>query len=449
MSTDLQGSVVAPFNALRKRLSEWLNAQTDKNAFLHTLSALVPHGAGVGVVAAVLSSDVLRVLCDCGYGLKDSSFKPEVASLFAPLVNALLKQLPGSKADYPIALFRIDAEPFGYECSRTKWMGARLVAKASESTGDNSLKTDYLNIINTVLQFFPEQHFEVCLADLVEMLSKPEEERPFDSTDGLSATIVNSIGMRLLLIQPGQFVMGASRGDAAADPVEEMPHDVRITKAFYLGECQVTQHQYKQIIGENPSMFRGRFRPVEHLSWEDAWEFCRRLSDLPAEREAGRIYRLPTEAEWEYACRAGTATQFWTGDDLVSSQACVSSEGLLDGTSRPTRSVGSFPANPWGLFDMHGNVWEWCSDWFGREYYRSSPTDDPQGPASGSHHVLRGGGASSLTHLCRSSSRGEAMRDGPSYDLKNAIAWFGDLGMRVACVLPPQSPDNRSQSRKA
>jgi formylglycine-generating enzyme required for sulfatase activity len=259
-------------------------------------------------------------------------------------------------------------------------------------------------------------------------------QRPLEKGDGLPETVVNSLGMRLRLIQPGEFIMGKSLADADADYVEEMPHEVRITKPFYFGAHQVTQQQYEQVIGENPSMFRGRFRPVEHLRWQDAVEFCRRLSELPAEQEAGREYRLPTEAEWEYACRADTTTSFNTGDSLDASQACIRVAETMDGFSKPTRSVGSYPANQWGLYDMHGNVWEWCEDWFGREYYAVSRLDDPRGPECGTHHVLRGGAASSVAALCTSSSRGEAFLDGPSFNQRNAIAWYGDLGMRAVCV---------------
>ena len=114
-----------------------------------------------------------------------------------------------------------------------------------------------------------------------------------------------------------------------------MPHDVRITRPFYLGVHQVTQEHYEQVMGDNPSMFRGRFRPVEHTRWQDAVDFCKRLSQLPAEREAGREYRLPTEAEWEYACRAGTSTTFSTGERIHASQACLTSreDSPANGTS--------------------------------------------------------------------------------------------------------------------
>ena len=192
-------------------------------------------------------------------------------------------------------------------------------------------------------------------------------------------------------------------------------------------------------MGSNPSRFRGRFLPVEHLSWRDAVEFCRRLSELPEEIESGRLYRLPTEAEWEYACRAGTTTRFSTGHKLSDSQARFSKK-LPNDLAQPTMPVGSYPPNPWGLFDMHGNVWEWTSDWFDKSYYEQSPIENPSGPASGSYHVLRGGSASEGAALCRSSSRGEAYLDGPSFDMRNPIGWYGDFGVRVACSVQPPPP---------
>jgi sulfatase modifying factor 1 len=153
---------------------------------------------------------------------------------------------------------------------------------------------------------------------------------------------------------------------------------------------------------------------MEHLTWKEACCLCELLSALPAEVTAGRQYRLPTEAEWEYACRAGTTTTFNTGDTLELHQARFAT--MERSALKPTAPVGSYPPNAWGLYDMHGNVWEWTTDWFSAKYFKRSRVDDPAGPKRGTHHTLRGGSASVETHECRSSFRGEA-----------------DFGIRVVC----------------
>ena len=227
--------------------------------------------------------------------------------------------------------------------------------------------------------------------------------------------------------------MGGRAEEMGYDSTEENLHRVCITSPFLLGMFQVTQAEYATVIGQNPSKFHGKTRPVEHLSWREATEFCRQLSELPAEMAAGRRYRLPTEAEWEYSCRAGTETAFAFGDDLSKLQAQFCK--IWVSTPQPTCPVGMYPPNHWGLFDMHGNVWEWCSDWFSRSYYSKSPSSDPKGPSKGTHHVLRGGSASVQAHECRSASRGEATSDRPN---RNAVMRFeriGDFGLRVLCQI--------------
>jgi formylglycine-generating enzyme required for sulfatase activity len=431
MSVDLQFAVVSPFNTLKKQLSEWLDGVSSSSYLPPTLRLLVPEGSASSLVAPALSADLLRLICDSGFGEAGLDSHPERTALLTPLAAALLKQLQRQKQYHVLEAFRSDADPLGYQCGSVKWAGGRMCAKATASTGDETFVATYLSIVSSLASFL--ECGESQVHEVSQLLERHRYEKPFESVDGLPSTVVNSLGMRLVLIPPGEFIMGASPDDKDADTVEEMPHDVRITRPFYLGVHQVTQEHYEQVMGDNPSMFRGRFRPVEHTRWQDAVDFCKRLSQLPAEREAGREYRLPTEAEWEYACRAGTSTTFSTGERIHASQACLTSRKLVDGLSKPTKPVGSYPPNQWGLYDMHGNVWEWCGDWFGREYYSSSPLDDPRGPDTGTHHVLRGGSASLIWQDCRSSSRGEAYLDGPSYDLKNAIAWYGDIGVRVAC----------------
>src|SRR5260370_5852834 len=196
--------------------------------------------------------------------------------------------------------------------------------------------------------------------------------------------IPNSIGLKLTLIPAGKFLMGSPAKEPERDP-EELQHEVVITRPFFMGVYEVTQGEYEKLMGKpkeggkyNPSNRGAHFgsagpdHPMEHVSWNQAVEFCKRLSALPAEKKAGRLYRLPTEAEWEYACRAGTKTVFHVGNSLASKQANFN--GLypfgVEAKGRnlqKTVKVGSFPPNAWGLYDMHGNVSESCSDWYDPE----------------------------------------------------------------------------------
>ncbi|MFN6398848.1 MAG: formylglycine-generating enzyme family protein [Planctomycetota bacterium] len=205
--------------------------------------------------------------------------------------------------------------------------------------------------------------------------------------------ITNSIGMKLMLIPKGTFMMGSPESEQGRFE-NETQHDVTISKDYYLGVYEVTQAQHEKVMGKNPSHFQGAIvgnenadLPVENVSWEDAVEFCKKLSELPEEKKAGRVYRLPTEAEWEYACRAGSKTAYSFDDE----------DGLLPeygwfrrNSSSRTHTVGLLEPNVWGLFDMHGNVWEFCSDWYAE--YPKGPVSDPSGPSKGVHRVYRGGG---------------------------------------------------------
>ncbi len=218
--------------------------------------------------------------------------------------------------------------------------------------------------------------------------------------------ITNSIGMKLVLIPPGEFDMGSQpsadqgrrrgagpgRRRASTKPIhDDVPqHRVKLTAPFYAGVCEVTQFQYQLVMGQNPSRFktagpRGRLLPVDTISWHAAAGFCARLSASPQEKRAGRVYRLPTEAEWEYVCRAGTTTRYHFGDALSPTQANVNNR------LERTTLVGSCEPNAWGLHDMHGNLREWCLDWYDESYYQSSPQSDPKGPARGTMRVIRGG----------------------------------------------------------
>jgi formylglycine-generating enzyme required for sulfatase activity len=206
----------------------------------------------------------------------------------------------------------------------------------------------------------------------------------------------NSIGMKLKLIPPGTFLMGSNDGDP-----DEMPvHEVKITKPFHVGVYEVTNAQWQAVMGKVPSAWRGDDHPVEQVSWTDAIAFCRTLTALPAERAAGRVYRLPTEAEWEYACRAGTKSEFSFGGD----RSLLADYGWFSGNSGgQTRPVGLKKPNPWGLYDMHGNVWEWCSDGYGP--FTEEVSADPRGLATAAVKVYRGGNWGYMARESRSAKR--------------------------------------------
>ena len=206
----------------------------------------------------------------------------------------------------------------------------------------------------------------------------------------------NSIGMKLKLVLSGRFRMGSKSG--ASD--EEPQHEVTLTKSFMLGLHEVTQSQYERVMGKNPSQFKGAVNPVDRVRWKDAVKFCRKLSELPAEKSAGRVYRLPTEAEWEYACRAGTTTKYSFGDDDSELVDYAWIDGNSGGTTHP---VGGKKPNAWGFYDMHGNVWEWCQDRYGD--YSGQAVTNPSGPIFGSDRVFRGGSWYDAAERCRSADR--------------------------------------------
>jgi prepilin-type processing-associated H-X9-DG protein len=218
--------------------------------------------------------------------------------------------------------------------------------------------------------------------------------------------LTNSIGMTFVVLPAGTYTMGLP--DLLVPEVPETPsHSVEISQHFQIGQFEVTQSQYQQVMGQNPSYHtpalagvdRAEEYPVETVSWNDAVEFCRRLSDRPDERAAGRVYRLPTEAEWEYACRSGSTDPF----DWSASRKKDDESGANSGMhpSLPIRPVGSYLPNAFNLYDMRGNVWEWTNDWFDRYYYGRSPVKDPQGPAEGFVKVVRGADWTFVGEPCR------------------------------------------------
>jgi len=208
--------------------------------------------------------------------------------------------------------------------------------------------------------------------------------------------ITNSIGMKLAYVPAGQFIMGSASYDQMHQH-DEHQHAVRLSKPFFIGVTEVTQKQWVAVMGNNPSAHKGDDLPVEKVSWNDAMEFCRRLSD-----KEKKTYSLPTEAEWEYACRADDR---WSD---ISGTGRLDDMGWYDGNSEGrTHAVGTKTPNSWGLYDMHGNVAEWCSDYYAPDYSDTGVVD-PCGPNEGTAHVIRGGGWNSFEPACRCAARGSA-----------------------------------------
>jgi formylglycine-generating enzyme required for sulfatase activity len=319
------------------------------------------------------------------------------------------------------------------------------------------------------------------------LLVQGEKEKP-----KVEPEITNSIGMKLRYLRPGKFLMGSSPGEqeAALEEVKKLTgkepdeatkawrqgegpaREVQITKGFYIGAYEVTQEEYEEVVGTNPSHFsaKGKGRasvcdldtrrfPVDTVTFDAAEKFCKKLSERKDEKAAGRKYRLPTEAEWEYACRGGhKIRQIGKKAELPfhlkkPSASLTSDQANFDGkypfgsgaTQRRswgrTCEVGSYKPNAWGLYDMHGNVWEWCSDWFDLDYYstraKRKPDKDPTGPAAqpdkskfgdeqGNSRVLRGGSWDAKGRDCRSARRNALGSEGPS---------LNNIGFRVVMVL--------------
>jgi formylglycine-generating enzyme required for sulfatase activity len=224
------------------------------------------------------------------------------------------------------------------------------------------------------------------------MMSGPDQPSPLETR----ALQIRGVNLEMVYIPPGEFLMGSADGWIDERPV----HRVRITRGFWMGRTEVTQGLWTAVMKSNPSGFsRGNDYPVERVSWDECREFCRKLKEL-----SGISFRLPSEAEWEYACRAGDQEDFprdldeWAWHKSNSNQS--------------THPVALKQANAFGLFDMLGNVWEWCEDRYGKFYYSRSPDKDPRGPVTGTHRVDRGGGWAYGPDIVRPSRRDGS---GPNY----------------------------------
>ena len=263
-------------------------------------------------------------------------------------------------------------------------------------------------------------HYGLCvgLVGLLSVLSVGQVPAEADRKAGERMTVsIKDVEYAFRWCPPGKFMMGSPLDESARDG-DERPHEVTLSRGFWIMEMEVTQGMWESVMGYNPGYPRGGKLPVETVSWNNCQEFIKKLNELKS-APAGYRFLLPTEAQWEYACRAGTTTAYHFGNSLSAEQANFSSN------VGQTKDVGSYPSNAWGLKDMHGNVWEWCLDWHGA--YPSGAVTDPMGPDMGSLRVIRGGGWNYDARHCRSAYRNSS----------DPASGYGNLGLRLSLVSSP------------
>ncbi|GHU47810.1 hypothetical protein AGMMS50289_23540 [Betaproteobacteria bacterium] len=319
----------------------------------------------------------------------------------------------------------------GFFLNRNKY--EKLVDSETGKIVKRKIETPKHTLFKIPLQFYGVLYFGLLftVGFIGELGRSSNQESPTQAMDTpVGKTFTNSIGTEFILIPAGSFTMGADKNDKDAEDDETPPHRVSISQAFYLGKYEVTQGEWEAVMGSNPSKFKGRSNPVERVSWNDVQTFIQRLNA----KEGTNKYRLPTEAEWEYAARAGTKSTYSFGDDAGQ----LGAYAWYDGNSGDqTHPVGQKKPNPWGLYDMHGNVYEWVNDWYNESYYSRSASTDPAGPSSGQLWVLRGGSWFSSAGSLRSANR---LFSSPVYR-------SGSYGFRLARSL--DSGTNTPQSGSA
>ncbi|MGA2257306.1 MAG: formylglycine-generating enzyme family protein [Thermoguttaceae bacterium] len=261
-------------------------------------------------------------------------------------------------------------------------------------------------------------------ADSTKPDTATQEAGAGSKTEGPPKQIAVDLGrgvkLEMVRIPAGEFMMGSPSADKDARDEEKPQHRVRITKPYYLGTYLVTQEQWQAVMGNNPSHFTGPNSPVEEVSWDDCQQFLGKLN--AKSRPGGGKFQLPSEAQWEYACRAGSKTAYSFGDD---ESGLGEYSWYMANANDKSQPVGQKKPNAFGLYDVHGNVGEWCQDWYGDGYYANSTADDPSGPTTGLTRVNRGGGWDRPARYCRSAFR--------SYYVPGFRLDF--VGFRVAQVL--------------
>jgi formylglycine-generating enzyme required for sulfatase activity len=298
---------------------------------------------------------------------------------------------------------------FNAPSNRFTGVGFRLVRDVVSETVSvpAKIKPDPTPVIPTkevlLVAPFNEAKAKEMQKELAKSLQKEVEEKE---------DLGKGIKLDLILIPDGKFRMGSPSSEKGRSSIESQ-HEVIITKPFYIGKYEITQEQWESVMGSNPSIkTKGPKLPVTDVSWEDCQEFIKKLNE---KTDGG--YRLPTEAEWEYACRAGTTTAYSFGEAITQSEANY--KDLTTGKPVVVKAVGAYKPNSFGLYDMHGNVWEWCEDW--KADYPTGPAIDPKGPETGPGRVLRGGSFYDVGTTARSSSR----------DLNTPSLRFDKYGFRL------------------
>jgi formylglycine-generating enzyme required for sulfatase activity/serine/threonine protein kinase len=324
---------------------------------------------------------------------------------------------PGAKDSYKRALANKDTP----ECrERIKAaddkINSALVEQKKREEKEKKFKTAFDEATALFLKNKPKEAL-VRVREALAIKTDPDAETLKNRIWEQISARTNSIGMKFVLIPAGEFTMGTPGNETGHMNDESPAHRVRITKDFYMQTTEVTQGQWRAVMGENPSTFTGDDNlPVESVSWEEALDFTKKLAMM--DKDGGK-YRLPTEAEWEYACRAGSQAAWSFGSE---ENALGDYAWFLSNSDRKTHPVGQKKPNQWGLYDMLGNVWEWCADWYGEDYYKSSPADDPKGPAAGKEmRAQRGGSYVKVSACCRSGGRAAAK---PAHRKEN-------IGLRV------------------
>ncbi len=310
------------------------------------------------------------------------------------------------------------------------WKGTKVTLQAENKSGDKyighiELKNEKMNFSGIVKNGVFEGEIELSDGNKRSFTLKSKEKNLIFQTgsftdelelksmvkENFTITLNDDVKLDMIWIERGSFTMGSPNNELGRIIFVsgENQHPVTLTKSYWLGKYEVTQAQYKAVMNSTPSEFKGTDLPVEKVSWYDAKEFCEKLTEI--EKSAGRLpegyeYTLPTEAQWEYACRAGTMTALNSGKNLTSDKKCHNLDELAwyeSNSNSTTHPVGQKKPNAWGLYDMHGNVWEWCLDWHGD--YPTMPVNDPRGPMKGSDRVLRGGSWMNGSNACRSAMR--------------------------------------------
>jgi formylglycine-generating enzyme required for sulfatase activity len=313
-----------------------------------------------------------------------------------------------------------DAQALG-EMLANVTVGSSLGNDGSKLISLKAGKTGPVSVVSVRGQMV-EDNAAASAAAAALLMTNEFAREPSDQKSGhFPKAIRNSVGMLFARIPAGTFLMGSPESEPGRRDHESPLHEIVISRPFYMSVDPVTQGQYERVTGKNASLFTrskggGPDHPVEMVTWSDAEKFCQRLGKLPDEEIAGRKYRLPTEAEWEYAARAGSADAFSIGTSLgIKEGVCLHSGAKSTGAK--TAAVGQHGANAWGLHDIHGNVSEWVQDWYDEYYYFDSPAKDPTGPRHGILKVARGGCFTSSPADCRSAARLAHVPDRPSHTI--------------------------------